>query len=265
MKKIYYLAILISSFLGFEYIVVADSIGLNCPSIIILNENFNCIINVNSGTSLAGIAGAYSLSDGLEYVGFSANGGWSNLSNNSNGFALMNVAGQSGSYSIGTITLKASSEGSKTASISFDVSDVDSNDLSIGNAYTTINCTTNKVQQSQSNKTNAAPKSNLNNNSKSNIQEKKEEIEENSPELPNEEDINEQVEDDTLIHNNDSIQIDSCKDIKNKLNKELYKFKKQRNLFLGIVIFMIISMILFLIILILYLRKRKNQLSPNKK
>ena len=81
--------------------------SLDCGSSFVRGQNVSCDIKINSSETIDGLVGNFSFdSSKMTYVSFEPKSGFSPLYAQSTGFALMNLAGKSGSFVAGTITLK---------------------------------------------------------------------------------------------------------------------------------------------------------------
>ncbi len=142
MKKIKYLIIFIFMFL-FKINVNATSLnlGLSCPNTAYTGTTINCTITstINGGV-LNGINANYSFNN-ASYQNFNASSGWSIYNSSSNGFAIGNTNGTTGS-DVGTLSVLINGSTGSTATVSIiniGASDTDYNDISASNKSQTIN------------------------------------------------------------------------------------------------------------------------------
>lgn len=111
MKKLKYVFLLMFLMIPFSVKAGGVSVSLSCPASANAGSEIQCKVNVSADTAVNGLSGNYSL-NGLSYVSFSAQNGFTTYSSSASGFAVGNTNGKSGSFTIGIITLKVNSSGS---------------------------------------------------------------------------------------------------------------------------------------------------------
>ena len=142
MKNIKYLIIIISLFI-FRINVNATNLGMSisCPTTAYSGDNISCTVHANaSDGSINGINANYSL-ENASFSSFNLASGWSAYNNSANGFAIGNIAGISGSNSIGTLNIQVTgTSGSivKVGLTGIGASDTDYNDVSAPNTSASI-------------------------------------------------------------------------------------------------------------------------------
>lgn len=142
MKNIKYFIIIICLFI-FRINVNATNLGMSisCPTTAYSGDKINCTVHANaSDGSINGINANYSL-ENASFSSLNLASGWSAYNNSANGFAIGNIAGISGSNSIGTLNIQVTGiSGSivKVGLTGIGASDTDYNDVSAPNTSASI-------------------------------------------------------------------------------------------------------------------------------
>lgn len=121
--------------------VKADDVyvSLSCPDSANSGSKIECKVNVTSSVLVNGLSANYTL-NGLSYVSFTPQNGFTTYSASSSGFAVGNNNGKKGVFTIGIITLKVNKDGSIKLS-NLDASDTNFNSYSIGSKSDSIRLT----------------------------------------------------------------------------------------------------------------------------
>ncbi len=122
------------------------SVSLSCPVTANENSEIKCNVNVTSDVLVNGLASHYILKD-LTYIDFEAQNGFQVYSKSASGFAIGNLDGKSGTFTVGTITLKVTKSGSIQLS-DLDASDVNKNSYGAGATSNAINIRLNSTNNS---------------------------------------------------------------------------------------------------------------------
>ncbi len=107
MKRI--LLIILGIFILGPLSVEAETINssLSCNSAIVAGQNINCDLIVTTSTKIDGISGNFNFdSSKITFVNFEAKNGFTALTADKKGFGLMKLSGATGTFTVGTITLK---------------------------------------------------------------------------------------------------------------------------------------------------------------
>lgn len=136
MKKRFLFIVLLYMLVPTMIKAASVSVSLNCPTTANANSEISCKVNITSDVVVNGLSGNYSL-NGLSYVNFTPQNGFTTYSASSAGFAVGNNSGKSGTFTIGIITLKVSSAGSITLN-NLDASDTNFNSYNVGTKNASI-------------------------------------------------------------------------------------------------------------------------------
>lgn len=143
MKYLKYYLIILLMFM-FKMNVSATNLGvsISCPSTAYSGDNISCTISANANDgSINGINANYSI-ENASYSSFNPASGWSAYNNSSNGFAIGNISGISGSNVIGTLNIHIDGTTGNTVKVgltSIGASDTEYNDVSASNTSASIN------------------------------------------------------------------------------------------------------------------------------
>ena len=138
MKKILLAISLLFIIVISPYIANAKSVSvtISCPSAANQNSKVDCKITVTSDTTVNGLSGNYSL-NGLSYVNFTPQNGFTTYSSSASGFAVGNNEGKSGTFTIGIVTLQVNNSGSIQIN-NLDASDTEFASYNIGSKSASI-------------------------------------------------------------------------------------------------------------------------------
>ena len=125
MKKLLLATTLLFAIIMTPEIVSAKgvSVTLSCPGAANQNDQIDCRVNVSTDATVNGLSANYSL-NGLTYVNFNPQNGFSVYSKSESGFAIGNNEGKTGNFTIGVVTLKVNNSGSIKLT-NLDASDTD--------------------------------------------------------------------------------------------------------------------------------------------
>ena len=125
MKKLLLATTLLFAIIMTPEIVSAKgvSVTLSCPGAANQNDQIDCRVNVSTDATVNGLSANYSL-NGLTYVNFNPQSGFSVYSKSESGFAIGNNEGKTGNFTIGVVTLKVNNSGSIQLT-NLDASDTD--------------------------------------------------------------------------------------------------------------------------------------------
>ena len=86
------------------------SVSLSCPSVVTKGQTISCKVNVTSDVAVTGLAAKYTFSN-LTYVSFTPQNNFADYASSANGFAVGNVNGKTGTFTIGIVNLKVNGTG----------------------------------------------------------------------------------------------------------------------------------------------------------
>ena len=121
-----------------------DTLTITCPDTASGGQEIECSIVLNSVTfSTQGLNASYSVTEGMEFVKFTAEDIWNVYANDSDGFVLVNFDGVTGSSLVGTVKYKipetvSSNEKYKVELVNATIGDGDVTSITFENVYDEI-------------------------------------------------------------------------------------------------------------------------------
>lgn len=121
-----------------------DTLTITCPDTASGGQEIECSIVLNSVTfSTQGLNASYSVTEGMEFVKFTAEDIWNVYANDSDGFVLVNFDGVTGSSLVGTVKYKipetaSSNEKYKVELLNATIGDGDVTSITFENVYDEI-------------------------------------------------------------------------------------------------------------------------------
>ncbi|MGM9876930.1 MAG: dockerin type I repeat-containing protein [Bacilli bacterium] len=121
-----------------------DNLTITCPDTASGGQEIECSIVLNSVTfSTQGLNASYSVTEGMEFVKFTAEDIWNVYANDSDGFVLVNFDGVTGSSLVGTVKYKipetaSSNEKYKVELVNATIGDGDVTSITFENVYDEI-------------------------------------------------------------------------------------------------------------------------------
>lgn len=115
-------------------------VTLSCPDVIASGSSVTCNLNVKTNINLNGITANYEITNGT-YESFSVGSDWTSYASNSNGFAIGNTDGKTGSSLLGTLNVKVTgTSGNVVIKLkNLNASDTDFNDYDLESIEASIN------------------------------------------------------------------------------------------------------------------------------
>lgn len=117
--------------------VGASSVKLSCPSSVNKGSVINCNVIVSSQTKITGLAGKFNLGSNFTYKNFVGSNNFSVYNASSSGFALGNINGKSGEFTIGVLSVLVNNSGSISL-VNLDASDINDKSYNLGNVSSNI-------------------------------------------------------------------------------------------------------------------------------
>ena len=121
-----------------------DTLTITCPDTASGGQEIECSIVLNSVTfSTQGLNASYNVTEGMEFVKFTAEDIWNVYANDSDGFVLVNFDGVTGSSLVGTVKYKipetaSSNEKYKVELVNATIGDGDVTSITFENVYDEI-------------------------------------------------------------------------------------------------------------------------------